>query len=292
MASASRVFSPPDRTPAGLSTSSPVRQERAEDLAELDVEDVGPGRAHVLQDGAVRVEGLVFLGVVADLEAVAGADLAGVGLLDAAQDAQQGGLPGAVEAQDDDPVAPVDGGVDVGEDLQRAVGLRQVDGGQRVRPQGAGAGSAAWRPCRSAARARCRAAGARPGAACPGRPWPWWPWPASCRPAPSARRPASRRWPARACGASRRSRAGAGSSSTRRCRCRSPHRLASRWSTRFTVASSRPTSWLMMIKPPWWERKKSRSQPIESASRWFVGSSRRRVSDPEKRMRASSTRRR
>ena len=41
------------------------------------------------------------------------------------------GLAGTVEAQDDDPRALVDGQVDVGEDLERAVGLRQLLGGDR-----------------------------------------------------------------------------------------------------------------------------------------------------------------
>ena len=46
-------------------------QERAEHLADLDQVEVGGGGAHVLQDRAVRVEGLVLLRVVAELEAVA-----------------------------------------------------------------------------------------------------------------------------------------------------------------------------------------------------------------------------
>ena len=69
-------------------------------------------------------------------------------------------------------------------------------------------------------------------------------------------------------------------------------RLASRCSTRLTHASSRPTSWEMTTRPPLWLRRKSRSQPIESASRWLVGSSSSSVSAPENRIRASSTRRR
>ena len=52
------------------------------------------------------------------------------------------------------------------------------------------------------------------------------------------------------------------------------HRLASRWKTLFTTVSSRPTSWLMTTSPPLWVARYPRSHTIESASRWFVGSSR------------------
>ena len=73
----------------------------------------------------------MLLGVVAELEPVPGHDLAGVGPVDAGEDPQQRGLAGAVEAEDHDPAAPVDRQVDVGEDLERAVGLRQLGGRQR-----------------------------------------------------------------------------------------------------------------------------------------------------------------
>ena len=69
-------------------------------------------------------------------------------------------------------------------------------------------------------------------------------------------------------------------------------RLASRCHTLLTTASSSSTSWLMTISPPRWLVRKPRSQAIESASRWLVGSSSSSVSASEKRMRASSTRRR
>ncbi len=69
-------------------------------------------------------------------------------------------------------------------------------------------------------------------------------------------------------------------------------RFASRWNTRVTVSSSRPTSWLIMITPPGYDFRKSRSHTIESASRWFVGSSSSSVSACANRIRASSTRRR
>ncbi len=73
----------------------------------------------------------MLLRVVADLQPVPRHHLAGVGLVDAAQDAQQGGLARAVEAEDDDARALVDREVDVGEDLQRPVGLRQLRRRQR-----------------------------------------------------------------------------------------------------------------------------------------------------------------
>ena len=73
----------------------------------------------------------MLLGVVADLEAVAGDDPAGVGLVDAGEEPQQRGLAGAVQAEDDDARALVDRQVDVGEDLERPVGLRQLGRGER-----------------------------------------------------------------------------------------------------------------------------------------------------------------
>ncbi len=51
-------------------------------------------------------------------------------------------LPGAVQSQDDDAGAAVDGQVDVGEDLQRAVGPGQPTGGERGLPAGGRVGEA------------------------------------------------------------------------------------------------------------------------------------------------------
>ena len=73
----------------------------------------------------------MLLGVVAQLEAVPGRDDAGVGLVDPAEDPQQGGLARAVEPEDDHPGALVDRQVDVGEDLEGAVRLRQLRGRER-----------------------------------------------------------------------------------------------------------------------------------------------------------------
>ncbi len=112
----------------------PAEQEGAEDAAQLHVRGAGRGRAHVVQHRAVGVEGLVLLGVVAQPQPVAGVDRAGVRGLRAGEYPQQCGLAGAVEAEDDDARAAVDGEVDPGEDLQRPVGLRQSGGGQRRAP--------------------------------------------------------------------------------------------------------------------------------------------------------------
>src|SRR5438445_255902 len=69
-------------------------------------------------------------------------------------------------------------------------------------------------------------------------------------------------------------------------------RSASRWNTLFTTTSSRAELWLITIRPPRNTLRWSRSQVIESASRWLVGSSSSRVCAPENRILVSSTRRR
>ena len=76
----------------------------------------------------VDVERLVLLRVVADAQAVPGLDDAGVGAVDTGEDAQQRRLARTVQADDDDLRAAVDREVDGGEDLERAVALRQVAG--------------------------------------------------------------------------------------------------------------------------------------------------------------------
>ena len=60
----------------------------------------------------------MFLGEVADLETATWFDLAGIGCERAGQHAQQRGLAGTVEPEDDDATALVDRQIDVGEDLQ------------------------------------------------------------------------------------------------------------------------------------------------------------------------------
>ena len=76
-------------------------------------------------------------------------------------------------------------------------------------------------------------------------------------------------------------------------------RTASRNQTLLHTASRSSTSWEIMIKPPSCLDRKSRSQVMESASRWLVGSSRSSVvvdlpepPEAENKIRASSTRRR
>ncbi len=84
----------------------------------------------------------MLLGVVADLEAVAGLQLTGVGLVDAGEDAQQRRLAGTVEPEHDDLRAAVDREIDVGEDLQRPVRLRQSRRHERRLAAGGGLGEA------------------------------------------------------------------------------------------------------------------------------------------------------
>ena len=74
-------------------------------------------------------------------------------------------------------------------------------------------------------------------------------------------------------------------------------RLASRYQTLLTTASSSEPSWEITMRPPLWPPRKPRSQVIESASRWLVGSSSSSVPPPfslasANRIRASSMRRR
>ena len=90
----------------------------------------GRGVPHGLEDGRGRVQRLVLLGVVADDGAMPGRDLSGVGGVDPREDAQQRRLARSVEAEDHDPAPPVDGEVDVGEHLQRAVRAGEPGGHQ------------------------------------------------------------------------------------------------------------------------------------------------------------------
>ena len=76
----------------------------------------------------------MLLGVVADLQAVAGDDASGVRGFHAGQQTQKRGLARAVQAEDDDARAAVDRQVQPGEDLQGPVALRQTSGGQRRPP--------------------------------------------------------------------------------------------------------------------------------------------------------------
>ena len=138
-------------TPAGFSTSSPEKRKEPSTLRTSVSRQLGAAERMFSRTVRLGVERLVLLGVVAELEAVPRLDLAGVGLLDAGEHPQQGRLAGTVEAEDHDPRAPVDRQVDVGEDLQRAVRLRQPRRATAASCRTAPAsGSAAWRPCRRA----------------------------------------------------------------------------------------------------------------------------------------------
>ncbi|MBG9885631.1 hypothetical protein ABE10_03325, partial [Bacillus toyonensis] len=101
-------------------------EERAEDLARVGLVQIGRRGHHVLQHGSRDVEVLVLLRVVAHLQAVPRLEPPGVRLVDAGEDAQQRGLPRPVQTEHDDLGAAVDREVDVGEDLQRAVGLAET----------------------------------------------------------------------------------------------------------------------------------------------------------------------
>ena len=170
VASASRVFSPPDRTAAGLSTSSPVNRN-APSIRRCST-SARSGAAEAMFSSTVRlgVERLVLLRVVAEPQPVPGLHLAGVRRLEPGEDPQQRGLARAVQPEHDDARAPVDGQVDVGEDLQRAVRLRQA----RTRSAASsrrvpGRGTAAWRPGLTCGRPPARRAAARPAGPCSAR---------------------------------------------------------------------------------------------------------------------------
>ena len=77
--------------------------------------------AEVLEDRAAGVDALVLLGVVAGHDVVAEAVAALVGGPLPRQHPQEAGLAGAVEAHDQQPLAPLEGEVDVAEHLEVAV---------------------------------------------------------------------------------------------------------------------------------------------------------------------------
>lgn len=84
--------------------------EGAKEAAEALLVGVGAGFDGVLPDGFVGVDGVVFLGEVADFEAVSGDDAAfAVGAFDAGEEFEQGGFTCTVESEDDYAGAFVDG---------------------------------------------------------------------------------------------------------------------------------------------------------------------------------------
>ena len=190
IANASRVFSPPDSVPAGCSTVSPENRNAPRTRRSSGSGVPGEAARTLSMHRAVRVERLVLLRVVADAQPEARLDLAGVGDLHTRQHAQQRGLAGTVQAEDDDPAAAVDREVDIGENLKRAIGFRQFGRSQRGLAAGRRLGETQLGDLVGlTARPRARTASSRRASACSARPWPWSPWPASGRPARSARRP-------------------------------------------------------------------------------------------------------
>ncbi len=73
----------------------------------------------------------MLLGVVPQLEAVAGDDLAGVRRVDAGEDPQQGGLPGPVETDEEHALPTLDSELDIDENQVVTERLGEPEGGQR-----------------------------------------------------------------------------------------------------------------------------------------------------------------
>ena len=94
--------------------------ERAEHTAPLGLGDEG-AVAQMVDDGRAGGDALVLLRVVADRHAGAEHHLARVVRLDPREDAQQCGLAGAVEPEDEDPLATLQGEREVGPDRAIAV---------------------------------------------------------------------------------------------------------------------------------------------------------------------------
>ncbi len=89
-----------------------------------------PGsRPHVVEHGHPVVDLLVLLGVVAEACLGAEGDFAQVGGLHPGKDAEQGGLPGPVEPDQEHPLPPLHGEFDVDEDQVVTKRLGQTGGG-------------------------------------------------------------------------------------------------------------------------------------------------------------------
>ena len=115
-------------------------QERAENRTGLRVIELGRHMLQVLQHGGVQIQGVVLLREVADLAAVTVFHGTGVRLLDVGQQAQRGGLAGAVVAEDHHTRALVDGQVHAGEHDVGTVGLGNILGHDRRAAAGRGLG--------------------------------------------------------------------------------------------------------------------------------------------------------
>ena len=94
----------------------------------------------VLKHGGVEIEGVVLLGEVADLAAVAVFDDAGVGVFDVGEQAQGGGFSGAVVAEDDDAGALSTARLTPAKTMLEPYALEMSLAMMGVRPQGAGSG--------------------------------------------------------------------------------------------------------------------------------------------------------
>ena len=81
--------------PGGFEGVVAGEEEGAEDGTSLSVVELGGDVGEVLKHGSVEIEGVVLLGEVADLAAVAVFDDAGVGVFDVGEQAQGGGFSGA-----------------------------------------------------------------------------------------------------------------------------------------------------------------------------------------------------
>src|SRR5699024_9590771 len=98
---------------------------RTQHAAHLSVGEVRGGVAEVVHHGGAEIQGVVFLGVVADLQAVPGQYLSCVRLIDTGEQAQQRRLSCTVESDHHDPRAAIDREVDPGEHFQGTVALRE-----------------------------------------------------------------------------------------------------------------------------------------------------------------------
>ena len=95
----------------------------------LGLEGVGEAELGLLADGPVAIE-LGLLGEVGHAQPVGAGHLAGVGVLDAGDDAEDGRLASPVVADEGDVLAVGDLEADAGEDLVRAVALGEVGDGE------------------------------------------------------------------------------------------------------------------------------------------------------------------
>ena len=93
VARARRVFFAAGEDPGGFEGVVAGEEEGAEDGTSLSVVELGGDVGEVLKHGSVEIEGVVLLGEVADLAAVAVFDDAGVGVFDVGEQAQGGGFP-------------------------------------------------------------------------------------------------------------------------------------------------------------------------------------------------------